>query len=214
MELNCIERKADKTENKKLKSEGKMPAVCYAPSEDPKNVAVDVVNFEKTYRENGGVGIIEGAGVLSGKRFIIKDVQYNPISGSPIHADFFIVDEKSETEVLVPLEFIGSAPAEKLGLVIVHSLNEIHLSGPVINMPKHIDIDVSVLVDESSKIHISDIKLPKGIVATQDSGLTIASVNQPEEEEVEETPEEFDAGGVEIDKKGKKEEEDGEDTSN
>lgn len=79
------------------------------------------------------------------------------------------------------------------------------------DLPAHIAVDISVLVDEASQIKLSDISVPNGVTFTADLETVIATVSAAREEEPEETPEESseaaDISSIEVEKKGKAEEE-------
>jgi hypothetical protein len=44
---------------------------------------------------------------------LIQDVDENPITGNPRHADFYVIEKGKKLQVGVPLEFEGVAPAIK-----------------------------------------------------------------------------------------------------
>ena len=84
---------------------------------------------------------------------------------------------------------------------------EIEIEAMPKDLPHEIEVDISSLVDFESQIHASDIVLPAGVVLITGPEEVIALV-QEANEEVDETPvEAVDISSIEVEKKGKKEEE-------
>ena len=124
--------------------------------------------------------------------------------GEPIHCDFYIVAKDRLLQVEVPLEFTGIAPAEKLGGVVVKVMHALPIEALPAALPQHITVDLSLLVNLDSHISVSDLMLGAGVRATIAAHEVIASIIVPQEEK-EETP--MDLSAIEVEKKGKKEEE-------
>jgi len=47
------------------------------------------------------------------KDALIHDVQFHPVTGRLLHADFYVLEKGKKIKISVPLEFEGAAPAEK-----------------------------------------------------------------------------------------------------
>src|SRR3989344_7846423 len=76
---------------KMVRSEGAVPAVVYGAGIPSESVSVNAREFEKVWRQAGEAGLIELAVGDSKKNVLIKDVQVDPLKGTPIHAAFYIV---------------------------------------------------------------------------------------------------------------------------
>ncbi len=137
---------------------------------------------------------------------LIQDVDLDPVSDIPLHADFYVFEKGKKLEVSVPLEFIGVSPAVKdLGGLLVKSLHELKISAAPEHLPHHIEVDISVLETFESQILASDVVLPAGVTLVELPTEVVASAAPAAEEVVEETP--VDLSAIEVEKKGKKEEE-------
>jgi len=129
------------------------------------------------------------------------------VKSTPIHVDFYIVEEGKEVEVNVPLEFVGvSVAVKELGGTLVKVIHELPIKGKPVDLPHSIDVDISTLTDLDSNISAGTIVLPKGITLTNNAEDIIASISAAREEEAEEAPAE-DIADIEVEQKGKKEEE-------
>ncbi|GMQ95328.1 MAG: 50S ribosomal protein L25 [Patescibacteria group bacterium] len=189
-----------------LRKEGLLPAVLYGPKEDTVALSVSQKEFGIVWKEAGGSSVIELETPNGKKSALIHAVQFDPVLGNPIHADFYVIEKGKELEVPVPLEFIGVAPAVKdLGGTLVKVLREIIVKGVPTDIPHSIEVDVSSLIDLESQILVSSISLPSGVNVVGDEESVIASIATVEEEP-EEEKEEADISSIEVEKKGKEEE--------
>ena len=129
--------------------------------------------------------------------------------GDPIHADFYIVAKDHKIEVDIPVEFIGVAPAEKLGGVIMRLMHEVRIEALPGKLPQHFVVDLAQLVALDSQITIADLAVVDGVRILAPLTEVIAGVTSAqEEEEVPAGP--IDMSAIEVEKKGKTEEEAGE----
>src|SRR3989344_3641055 len=99
-----------KTRDKNLKilrDAGGLPVVFYGADQNSTSVAVDAKEFGKIWKEAGESGMVTLATPEGDLSTLIHDVQLDPVSDMPIHADFLVVDVKKEIEVAVSLEFDG-----------------------------------------------------------------------------------------------------------
>ena len=202
--LNATKR--SKTEKLAIvRSNGMVPAVVYGAKVDNTSISVPSIDFIKAWKEAGESTTLVLS--LEGKNIdvLIHEVQVDPIKGFPKHVDFLAVDMNKPIEVAVPLEFVGVAGAEKAGLgSLVKVLHEVEISALPKDIPAHITVDISSLVTLENQIHVSDIVLPKGVTMISDAEEVVALVAAVKEE-VESAP--MDLSSIEVEKKGKKEEE-------
>ena len=195
-----------KVNPKMIRKEGKIPAVFYGAGQVSTAVAVDKARFLKVLEEAGESSIISLKTKNGALDALIHDVELDPIIGDPIHVDFYIVTKGHKLEVDVPLEFVGVAPAEKLGGIVMKVLHELPIEALPSQLPAHIIVDLSQLIDLESHITVADLKLGDGVKARISDTEVVARVTIPkEEEEIVSVP--ADLAAIEVEKKGKKEEE-------
>lgn len=188
-----------------LRATDQIPGVFYGPKEESMAVAFDRRTFEKVLRDAGESTVVTLTGIGEDKDTLIHDVQLHPVSGEPIHVDFYVLEKGKKVQTHVPLEFTGEAPAVKsLGGTLMKVLHELEIEAMPKDLPHEIVIDISSLATFDSQIHVKDIALPAGVVAITDADETVALVAEPKEEE--ETPvEQIDMDSIEVEKKGKEE---------
>jgi large subunit ribosomal protein L25 len=188
-----------------IRNNGMVPAVVYGAHVENTILSVPSVDFIKVFRIAGESSTImldiDGINV----DVLIHDVQLDPLKGFPMHVDFLAIDMNKPVHVSIPLEFTGVAGAEKAGLgVLVKVLHEVEVSALPKDLPHAISVDLSSLATLDDQIHVSNITLPKGVEMLTDAEEVVALVAAAKEE-VESAP--VDLSSIEVEKKGKKEEE-------
>lgn len=194
-----------------LRKSGLLPAVFYGKKQKSTPVSVSFSDFLKAWKQSGESGVIslttkDATG--SSVNTLIHDVAVDPLSGRPIHADFYVFEKGQKIEIDIPLEFIGVSPAIKdLGGNLLKVLHEIKVSASPENLPHSIAVDISTLATFEDHITAKDIKLPSGVELREHEDEVVASVEAPRVEEVAEPEVAPDLSAIEVEKKGKKEEE-------
>lgn len=210
--VTMITLQADIRTNEKpqaLRSADKIPAVYYSAGKEVVKIIVSLRDFVKVFKEAGETSAVTL--VIADKKVstLIHDVQRNPVNGFVEHVDFLVIDMKKEIEVPVPIEFEGVSPAEKGGLgTVVKSLHEVEVRALPDAMPHALHVSLESLENLDSQIRVSDIVLPKGVTIITDGEEIVASVAAFVEETEDSTP--IDLSAIEVEKRGKKDEEEAE----
>jgi len=211
-QLSAKPRTLTGRKNYALRVEGSFPAVVYGEGvKEPKNVAVERREFIKVFKAAGESGIIELG--IDGKtvNVLVQDIQTDPLRDEVIHADFRAIDMNKPIEVDVKIAFVGESPAIKgLGGIFVRPFEALRVRALPKDLPHEITVDISGLKTFEDTIHLRDVTAPSGVEFVDDLGMTIATVNAPRsEEEIAELNKaaEMDVTKIEVEKKGKEEEE-------
>lgn len=194
---------------KKLRKEGKLPAVLYGKKRETAALFVDLKSFNKVWKEAGESSIVKIKDPNKDNSFLdvmIQDVDIDPVKNELIHADFYEVEMDKPIITEIPLVFEGTAPAVKeLSGVLVKAMRELEVEALPKDLPRELKVDISKLKDFEAQVLVKDIKLPKGVSVNAKEDEVIVFVEQPKEEIAEEK--EMKIEDVEVEKKGKKEEE-------
>jgi len=190
----------------RIRAEGKLPAVIYGPKEESTPLSMNRVAFEKLFKQTGESSVITLQGLKTPKDVLVQEVAFDPRRGGIIHVDFYAVEAGKEITVGVPLEFVGEVPALKLGGTLTKVLHEIEVTCTPQNIPQHIVVDVTTLVDFETQIHVKDLSIPKNVKVENDPEDVVALV-QAVTEEVEAPVATVDMSAIPVEKKGKTEEE-------
>ncbi len=190
---------------KRLVSSGTLPAIVYGPKQEAISISISGREFEKVLREAGESSVIELAGLGSPLQVLIHDVDHDPVTNVPRHADFYAIEKGAKVEVAVPLTFIGESPAVKTGANLVKVLHELEIEASPANLPHDIQVDISTLSEIGSQILVSDLVIPQGVEVRVDQDQVVALIQEIVIEE-EAPVATVDMDAIEVEKKGKDEE--------
>ncbi|MGB4120857.1 MAG: 50S ribosomal protein L25/general stress protein Ctc [Burkholderiaceae bacterium] len=154
--------------SRRLRNTGRTPGIVFGGSAEPTAIELDHNALWFTLQKEAfHASLLEME--LNGKTEIVllRDVQYHPFKQLVLHVDFQRVDAKTRLHKKVPLHFINgeTSPAVKLDRSVVnHVMTELEVECLATDLPEHIEIDLGESV-KGSTVHVTDLKLPKGIKA-------------------------------------------------
>jgi large subunit ribosomal protein L25 len=194
---------------KDLRKSGKIPAVAYGAKEASIPLSLNAKEFGKVFAEAGETGVVSLRVGTDDKDILIHDVALDPVSHLPIHADLYVLEKGKKVEVAVPLLFTGVSLAVKsLGGTLVKVLHEVPVRALPKDLPHDFTISLELLTNLDSLILVKDISVPSGVTVLASAEDIVASVSGPRDEstlETVDTPVDF--SQIEVEKRGKKEEE-------
>lgn len=185
--MPLIAQKREKESNEALREENKLPAVVYGPQRDSQPLKLNLNEFKKVLHQAGRNSLIsleiedeENGSVL------VYEIQRHPISGEPIHVDFYEPPLDQKVEVKVPLKFVGESNAvENLNGTLVRELTRLELEMLPEEIPDSIEVDISSLEEFKDDILVKDLEVPSEVEVIEDPGKIVASVVPPKEVEEE-----------------------------
>jgi large subunit ribosomal protein L25 len=170
-------RATGSSSSRRLRSEGRIPAVVYGQGMDPLSISVDRRELRAALSGSSGLNTILDL-TVDGEMYpsIIKDAQRHPVRLSIEHLDFIQVNLNEEIVVMVPIHLTGHAKdvSDNNGL-IDQIMTELEVSTTPRNIPDEIVFDVSDM-DMDSTITIADLTIPSGVTATHDPESTVVTV--------------------------------------
>lgn len=181
-----LETRDIKESNDVLRARGLTPVVFYGPKEASQAGAVPTAKLESIWKDAGETTLVHLEGFGTTKETLIHDVQIHPVTGRIVHADFYVLEKGKKVEVPVQLHFVGESPAEKAGFILVKALYEIEIEVAAAELPHHLDVDISKLINLGDHITVADIVLPKSATLNTDSEETVVSVTEFKEVKEEE----------------------------
>ncbi|MCL1886758.1 MAG: 50S ribosomal protein L25/general stress protein Ctc [Betaproteobacteria bacterium] len=167
--------------SRRLRTAGMTPGIIYGGTSEPMAIKLDHnALFHALRREAFHASILDME--IDGKteKVLLRDYQMHAYKQLVMHVDFQRVDANQPIHVKVPLHFLNeeTSPAVKQsGGIIHHAITELNISCLPAALPEFIEIDLAKL-DVGQAIHLSDLKLPKGVSAVgNDAGMLIASAS-------------------------------------
>ena len=194
---------------KKLRRDGKIPAVVYGGHKEPVAITVDRKSVSElvTKSEHGvrSVFLLKMAGSDQQRHAMIKEITIDPISRKMKHIDFVRVVMDELIKVTVPVHINGTAIGVKEGGLLDWQVRELHIETLPTSIPDTIEVDVTAL-GSHDYLRVKDIKLPEGARLLDDPERVVVGVTHAKAEVVEPTAEAAIAE-PEVVKKGKTDEE-------
>lgn len=196
---------------RKLRQQGKIPAVVYGGHRESVSITVDRKSVSEliTKSEHGmrSIFLLKMADSDQQRHAMIKDIQIDPISRRMTHVDFIRIVMDEVVRVTIPLHLTGTPIGVKNGGLLDFQARELHVECLPGSIPDSIDIDLEPL-DIHDYLRISDLKVPAGLKVLDDLERVVVGITVARAEVVAEVPVEEVAAPVEpeVIKKGKTEE--------
>jgi large subunit ribosomal protein L25 len=201
----------DKNEARRVRRDGKIPAIVYGAGKESRPVSVDPRQVARILHSQSGYNTIFDL-TLDGERTkaMIVDWQYEPIKGSLLHIDLKRIAMHEKLHVNVPIVLKGEAAGVKQqGGILEQIAREVELECLPDDIPTAIEADVSELVF-GKVMRIADLKHSDKVKFLSDPNQPVAHIISVKEEETP-TPEAVAAEAAaapaepEVIKKGKQE---------
>jgi large subunit ribosomal protein L25 len=173
--------------SKRLRAEGRIPAVVYGRGMESVAVSVDRRALRQALSGPAGVNALISLTVDGATHpTIVKQLDRHPVRRSVIHVDFLKVSLDEDIEVAVPLTLLGEAKAvlDEGGLVDP-AVDTITVRTRPNTVPNELTIDVSGLAI-GDVLRLSDLSVPAGVELVDDPDMPIVTaLGQAAEEEPE-----------------------------
>lgn len=172
-----------KNENNRTRAAGRIPAVVYGAQKAgdtvaPVQVAVDPKPFLRILHSKSGLNTLITLKVPgeADARVLVKDIQLDPITNHPLHADFYRVNMDRRLQVTVPITLKGEPRGVKVEGGILDFLHrEIEVECLPSQIPTDIEVDVSGLALNES-IHLRDLAKDATWTAVTDADTMLVHV--------------------------------------
>jgi len=172
-----------KNEARRLRASGRIPAVVYGAQKAgdppaPEQVAVDPKPFMRILHSKSGLNTLitlkmDGG---AGARVLVKNVQLDPITHHPLHADFYRVNMDRKIKVTVPVSLKGESRGVKQdGGVLDFVHREVEIEVLPANIPDAIEVDVTDL-GVGDAVHVRDLAANAAWTPVSDADMMIVHV--------------------------------------
>lgn len=195
------ERPVGKSAARKIRREGKIPAIVYGQGTDPEAVAVPNRDLQQILSGPGGINTLINLD-LSGRSELVlaRQVVRHPVRHTLVHLDFIRVRRDQAVSAEVPIHLVGESIGAKEGGLLEQDTFHLSIEAKPGDLPNAIEADVSGL-NIGDQLTVADLALPSGVATTQNPGDLVAHVSNPVVVDLGEAPEavegEEEAEGVE-----------------
>jgi large subunit ribosomal protein L25 len=182
LELTVIPRSVLGKKVKALRRGGSTPANVYGHRIESQALQIDTVTLTHTLRslERNAILSLRIEGEKAVRPVMVRDIQRNPVTDKIFHVDFYQVSLTERMRADVPLLLIGKAPAvDDFGGILLQSLESITVEALPADMPSHVEVDISVLSELDSSLHVKDLILDPELHVLTDTEVVVARVASP-----------------------------------
>ena len=171
IEINAVKRDAKGTgASRRLRRAGSVPGVVYGGGKEAVTLEFNAKDLFMQFRHEAFHASVLNLNVDGKKESVLlRDYQMHPVRNTIQHIDFQRVSATEKIHVKVPFHFINAdvAPGVKIGGgIVAHVQTEADVSCLAKDLPEFIEVDVAKL-EMGHSIHLSQIKLPKGVEFVQ-----------------------------------------------
>ncbi|HIP81377.1 MAG TPA: 50S ribosomal protein L25/general stress protein Ctc [Leucothrix mucor] len=181
--------------SRRLRRVNKIPAVLYGAGRPAWSLTLKENQLMRNLQEESFyAAIIELT--LDGKqqKVFLRDLQRHPAKPFVLHVDLQRVRDDVEMTVVLPLRILNEETAVGVkmeGGILMRNASDIEISCLPKFLPEFIELDVAEL-GVGDALHLSDIKLPEGVISTQlsygeDHDQAVVSIVSPKAEVIEDT---------------------------
>jgi large subunit ribosomal protein L25 len=160
LSLDASERVLLGKKVKNLRKEGQLPGHVFGKGVEVEHVSVDGKTFLKTYLESGATGVIDlKIGSEKVRPVMVRGVQFDAVSGKPLHIDFYQVNLTQKVTVPVQIEIIGEEP-EKVHLgeaIVLQTLNEVSVEALPTDLIEKLEVNISGLKEIDDAITLGQL---------------------------------------------------------
>jgi len=172
---------------RRLRHDGRIPAVVYGPGVAPMPVSVAARDLRTALSTDAGLNAVLSLQV-DGKKFLTmaRELQRHPVRGSVTHVDFQVVDPNREVTAEVTITLTGEAlELHRADGVLEQQMFSLTIKSRPADIPAHLDVDISDLVIGSA-VRVSDIVLPPDVITEVDPESIVAAGQPPRVQVLEE----------------------------
>ncbi|WP_025270305.1 50S ribosomal protein L25 [Hippea sp. KM1] len=177
---------------KKLRRDGKIPAVIYGADFENQHIAVDRSEFMAAIRRSRRNDKFDLKLDEQQYKVIVKDIQWHPVKDEVEHVDFYKLTDGRPVEIEVPVKVVGEAKGVKMGGDLYQPRKRITVEALPEAIPNEIEIDVTNL-QIGDVIHVFDLDMPEGVKVKSSKNFTVVAILGKAIEETSEEGEEEEA---------------------
>ncbi len=143
-----------KLRSRRLRREGKLPAVLYGHGQDSVSLTIPADQVETTLRH--GAHVVDLKGAAKGQA-LLQDIQWDTFQLHVLHVDLLRVDASDRVTVVIPLVRHGEAPGENEGGVVEMLYHSLEIETSPAAIPERFEIKVNGL-HLNGELTVADIQ--------------------------------------------------------
>src|ERR687885_14095 len=170
MQLTANRRDVTGKAARRLRHQGRLPAVVYGHRTVASSIELDARDFERVFARTGRTQLIDL--VVDGGRphkVLVKEVQVSPRRNTTVHVDFHQVSLREKLQVDVPVVVVGEAEPVRMGDAdVLQVLHNVRVECLPNDIPEAVEVDVSGLDHVDAGVRVAELELPREVTAVTD----------------------------------------------
>jgi len=169
-------RELGSSSSRRLRREGKIPAVVYGLDVEPTPIALEYSEARVALTGEAGVNALLNLAIDGNDQLcLVKDIQRHVVRDEVTHIDFIRVDANEDIEVEVPLVLVGEARAvANVSGMVDQALFSVVIATKPTSIPNEVEVDISEM-EVGDAIRVEDLILPEGVTAATRLQATVAT---------------------------------------
>lgn len=165
--------------SRRLRREGKVPAVVYGAGDPPTPIAVEWSDLRAALTTPAGMNALITLEFNDDTRLtIVKDMQRDPVRRDVTHVDFIIIDRTKPLDVEVPIVLENTDGDHLKELVVDQQIFTLPISALPGSIPNELIVDCTELTLDDP-IRAESITLPEGVELNVDPEEAIVTASVP-----------------------------------
>ena len=180
IELNPRELMGKKA--RRLRRAGIVPVHLYGPGMEPRALQCNASQLIRALATAGGATPIHITiqGEPGNHLAFAREIQWDPKRDDLLHVDLLAADISRPVTAQVPIVLIGeSAGARTVSGTVMHQLRTVDIQALPLEMPREIELDISVMEEPDSVIRVSDLPIPENATLLSDVEDLVVRIELP-----------------------------------
>jgi large subunit ribosomal protein L25 len=165
---------------RKLRGQGRVPAVVYGHGRDPQPLSINTRELERLLDHIAAESTVIDLDIEGRpSRTLIREIQRHPFKRQILHVDFQELVAGEKISVSVPIVLVGVPDGVRMdGGILDQTMRELEIEVDPSNIPNHVEVDVTKLkIGES--VHVREIAMPEGVEVLDDEDASVCVVSAP-----------------------------------
>ncbi len=176
--------------SRRLRSDGRIPAVVYGNGVEPVAVSVSARDLRSVLSTGAGLNAVLALEVGRDTHMAMaREIQRHPVRGTVTHVDFQVVDPDQPIVAEIPVVLVGD-PVElhHQDGMLDQQVFSLTVKAKPADLPPQLEADVSGIVIGTA-VRVGEVILPPGVVSEVDADVIVAIGQAPRMTRAEEAGE-------------------------
>ncbi len=155
-----------------IRRQGRIPAIVYGHKQEPIAISLNAHDFVEGLHH--GHRLLEVTIAGNTEKMIVKELQYDHLGRTILHADLMRVDVTERIKMDISLELKGVPKGTQEGGVLESHMDHLEVECLAIDIPESFTVSVKEL-DVGQSLYARDVKLPDGVRLITQPDLIVAT---------------------------------------